>query len=326
MGLNDLCRDLTKLKQTEGYEWLREADSNALIDALRDLDRTYMSFFKKVQKGGVSPGYPKFKRKRETRRSYRSKNNIQRQSVSVLERQIKLPKLGNVQCRVSKQLEGRILSATVMQSPSGKYFVSVCCTDYEPEHLPKTGAEVGLHMGIRSLATTSDGRRFENPRAYEKTELKIARLQQEMSRKPKDSKNREKARIKLARAHEKAANQRNDFLQKLTTQIVREYDVICIRDESPIDLAKNPLYAKHIYNAGWGQFLNQLEYKCNWYGKELKKVSSLHPSTQLCSACGARNPTEPAKPPPREWFCPNCQTHHNRAVNAAINVLKAASA
>ena len=316
---NECCRDLTTLKRLEGFGWLRDADSDSLHFALRDLDSAFMAFFRKVKQGGVHPGFPKFKTKRETRQSYRSKNKTERQSIEISGRKIKLPKLGQVECRVSKQIEGRILSATVIQSPSGKYHVSVCCTGVEPQPLPKTGATVGLHMGVRSLATTSDGRQFENPRAFEKARKKTARLQREMSRKPKGSKNREKARVKLARAYEKAANQKKDYLQKLTTQLVREYDSICVRDEALTQIAKNPLYAKYVSDAGWGEFFRQLEYKCDWYGKELIKISGQHPSAQLCSACGARNPKPPA---PREWTCQVCGARHNRAVNAAANILQ----
>ena len=318
---NGCCRDLTELKQLEGSEWLREADSDSLQLALRDLDGAFMAFFRNVKQGCVHPGYPRFKTKRDTRQSYRSKNHIVRQSIEVRGKKIKLPKLGLVECRVSKQIEGRILSATVIQAPSGKYFVSVCCTGVEPQKLQKTGAAVGIHMGVQSLATTSDGKQYENIRAFEKEQRKTARLHREMSRKPKDSNNREKARIKLARAYEKAANRKNDYLQKLTTELVREYDVICVRDEMLTQIAKNPLYAKYVTDAGWGELTRQLQYKCGWYGKELIKISNWHPSTQLCSKCGAKNPEAGSKTRQREWACPSCGAKHDKAVNTAVNIL-----
>ena len=321
-SLNECCRDMTALKHAEGYEWLNEADSNSLRYALSDLDTAYMSFFRNVRNGGTVPGFPKFKHKREARQSYRSKNNIKRQSIQVLDKKIKIPKLGLVECRVSKRVEGRILSATVILAPSGKYFVSVCCTEHVPRPLPKTGEAVGIHMGVRKLATASDGQEFENIRAFEKARRKIARLQREMSRKPKDSANREKARIKLARAYERASNQKKDHLQKLTTQLVRDYDVICIRDEKLNEIAKNPLYAKYVRDAGWGEFASQLEYKCSWYGKELIKISNWHPSAQICSACGTKSPEATEKKQNKEWTCPNCGNRLNRAANAAANILQ----
>ncbi|MCL1829654.1 MAG: transposase, partial [Oscillospiraceae bacterium] len=250
------------------------------------------------------------------------KNNTRRQSIDISERKIKLPKLGRVECRVSKQIEGRILSATVIRQPSGKYFVSVCCTEVDPAPPAKTGAAVGIRMGVRNLATLSDGRQFENIRAFEKSKRKTARLQREMSRKQKDSANREKAGIKLARAYEKVSDRRNDFLHKLTTRLVREYDIICIRDESLSETAKDPMYAKYVSDAGWGTFVRQLEYKCAWYGKELIKVSRWHPSTQLCGSCGHRAPEVSAKTSLKEWVCPACGARHDRAVNAAVNILK----
>lgn len=320
LNLNECCRDMTALKKTEGFEWLAEADDNSLRHSIRELDLAYKAFFRNVKKGDTAPGFPKFKSKRETRQSYRSRNNTARQSVVVFDRKIKLPKLGLVECRVSKKVEGRILSATVFQAPSGKYFASVCFTDFEPQPLPKTGTVAGVHMGIQNLAETSDGIQFENPRYLEKSQKKIARLQRQLSRKSKDSQNREKARIKLARAYERAANQKTDAMQKLTTQLVRDYDVICIRDEQLTEMAKERLFAKYLVDAGWGEFVGQLDYKCKWYGKELVKISNWHPSVQLCSACGYKNP-EVKKNSPRQWDCPKCGAHHNRTENAAMNIL-----
>jgi len=321
MNLNECCRDMTVLKKQPGYEWLAEADDNSLRYALRDLDFAYKSFFRAIKQKGSFTGFPKFKNKRETRQSYRSKNNIVRHSVDVFDKGVKLPKLGYVACKVSRQIEGRILFATILQVPSGKYFVSICCTEVEPATQAKTGTATGIHMGIRNLATLSDGQRFENIRAFEKSRSKIARLQRQLSRKPKGSKNHEKARLRLARAYEKATNRKHDFLHKLTTQLVRDYDLLCVRDAPFAERSKQPWYSKYAFDAGWNMFIRQLEYKCNWYGKELIKVSSKHPSVQLCSACGYKNTETKVKQTSQSWTCPKCDIKHNRAINAAINIL-----
>ena len=274
LSTNECGRDLTALKKESGYEWLAEADDNSLRYVLRDLDFAYKAFFRSLKQKNQSTGFPKFKSKRETRQSYKSKNNIVRQSVEVYENKIKLPKLGFVKCRMSRQIEGRILSATVIQVPSGKYFVSICCTDAQPKPFTKTNSKVEVHMGIKILVSLSDGQQFENIRAFEKSRKKMSRLHKKLSRKTKGSRNHEKARIKLARAHEKVANQRNDFLHKLTTKLVKEFDVICIRDELISEKIKSKKHLKYVADVGWGTLTQQLEYKSNWYGKEILRLDS----------------------------------------------------
>jgi len=326
LTVNECCRDLTALKKTDGYEWLQEVDDNSLRSTIKELDLAYKKFFRNIKKGDTAPGFPKFKNRKQTKLSYKSKNNStssrDTHCIEIYENEIKLPKLGLVKCKVSRKTEGRILSAAILKVPSGKYFVSVCCTEVEPPHLPKTGAEVGIQMGVKNLAVTSDGKQFENHRFYEKTVRKIARLQREMSRKSIDSNNREKARLKLACMYERLNNQKTDILQKITTQLVREYDVICVRDNQLKKMAKNRLFAKYLADAGWGTFAAQLEYKCNWYGKNFVKVSSLHPSAQICSSCGELNNEMKIKKHLYEWECSICGAHHNRSVNAAVNILR----
>jgi putative transposase len=275
LGLNECSRDLTQLKRQEGYEWLAEADANALLVALKELDRAYRSFFRRVRKGGA-PGFPGFRSKRG-RNAYTSRKNINRQNIKIEENAIKLPKLGRVRCKTSRPVEGRILSATVLRTRSGKYFVSVCCTDAEPRFLPKTGKAVNLRLGLTDLVTTSEGEHIKNPRYLENAEKKIARLSRRLSRKAKDGKNREKARIKLARAHERISNQRNDFLHKLSTQLVREYDCICVRDARPAARMRDPRFAKLAADAGTGALLMRLRYKCDWYRKDFVLVEPLCP-------------------------------------------------
>lgn len=312
LNYNGCSSDMTQLKKS--LEWLRDADAHALQNALKDLDAAYKNFFRRV-KNGERPGFPKFKSKHNHRQSYRTNCNIK-----IFDKSIQLPKLGKVKCRVSKQVRGRILSATVSQNPSGKYFVAICCTDVEIELLPKTGATVGLDMGIKSFAITSDGVEYLNHKYLVQSEKKLAKLQRSLSRKTKGSNRWNKARIKVARAHEHVANQRHDTTQKLSTQIIRENDVICIEDLAPKNMVQNHCLAKSISDASWGEFRRQLQYKADWYGKKVVAIDRFYPSSQLCSCCGTQW-TGTKDLSVRDWVCPVCGARHDRDVNAAQNIL-----
>lgn len=308
-------KGLTALKQE--LPWLKEADSTSLQAILQDLDTAYQNFFRRV-KQGKKPGYPRFKSKHDHRQSYKSK--CVGTNIKVLDRAVQLPKLGKVKCRISKAVTGRILSATISRNPSGKYFVALCCTDVETDPLPSTGAVVGLDLGIKSFAVTSDGVGYPNHKHLAKSEKKLASLQRQLSRKTKGSKRREKARLQVARLHEHIANQRKDTLHKLSTDLIRQYDVICIEDLAPKNMARNHRLAKSISDVSWGEFRRQLTYKAEWYGREVVVVDRFYPSSQLCSSCGAQwSGTKDLSV--RRWTCPECGAKHDRDINAARNIL-----
>lgn len=306
IGYYELKRRATSLKYQVGTEWLKEADSQVLQAKIEDLERAYKNFFERQAR------YPRFKSKRD------SQSIRYPQRFKFKENFIYLPKVGWVRTKFHRLLEGRPKNVTVSKTKTGKYFVSIQC-EVEMIEPPARGGEIGIDFGVESFLATSDGWKRDNPRYLQQAEKKLKRLHRQLSRRVKGSTGREKARILLARQHEKVANQRGDFLQKLSTKIVGRYGLIGMEDLNVRGMVKNRRLAKAIAATGWGEFRRMLEYKGDWYGSYVHKVDRFFPSSKTCNCCGHVLDELPLSD--REWQCPICGTTHDRDINAAINIL-----
>ena len=314
---------ITPAKFKDAYPFLKNADSLALSNAQLNLEKAFNTFFKK------KTGYPKFKSKHKCRWSYttnnlRNKKNPEKDSIRFDGSRIKLPKVGYVKIVEHRQHEGVIKSVVVSKERSGEYYASVLCEIGQPPILPVTNKVVGIDLGLHDIIVCSDGERVEAPKHFRKSEQKLAKRQRAFSRTQKGSKGHEKARLKVARCHQKIKNQRNDFLQKLSTKLIRENQVICLEDLSVKGLERNKKLAKSATDASFSKFVSVLEYKAEWYGRKVVKIDRFYPSTQLCSGCGYRNEFIKGLSGLkfREWICPECGEVHDRDLNAARNILK----
>lgn len=313
----------TPAKYKKEYPFLKEVDSLALANAQLNLDKAYKNFFR-----DKSVGFPRFKSKKNPVQSYTTNN--QNGTIALIDNKfIKLPKLKSlVRIKLHRPPKGIIKSATISHRPSGKYYISLLCRE-EIFALPKTNSAIGIDLGITDFAILSDGQKVNNNKFTAKMEKKLKREQRKLSRRALlaknkgmnlfDAKNYQKQKRTVARLHEKVMNQRTDFLNKLSTDIIKNHDIICIEDLNTKGMLRNHKLAKSISDVSWSSFVSKLQYKADWYGREIIKIDQWFPSSQICSECGHQDGKKSLKI--REWTCPICHTHHDRDINASINIL-----
>ncbi|QXD15937.1 transposase [Rhodocaloribacter litoris] len=307
---NSLAVELTQVKKREETKWLQEVSSVVLQQSLRNLERAFTNFFEQ------RAGYPRFKRK-SANQSATYANSAFRfdpETMTLTLAKQKTP----LKIRWSQKPEGEVVKVTVTLDSSGRYHVCLhcrCCV----EPMPKTGKRIGVDLGLNDVVVTSDGFRSGNPKHLRKAYYRLRRAQKALSRKQKGSNNYGKARRRLAKIHARIADQRNDFIHKLTTDLVKNHDVIAVESLAVKNMMNNHCLARSISEASWGEIVRGLEYKCAWYGRTLIKVDRWFPSSKRCSDCGHIKETIPLNV--HRWTCEACGVEHDRDVNAAKNIL-----
>ena len=316
-------KESLKIKPTDLYDefhWMRELDSQGLCNAFQDLNKAYTNWFNSMSKKTKQCSKePKYKAKSHSG-SYRNAMCLKEVYELFRNDKICLPKLKLVSFKANIDLNRikKIYNVTIKKTNTNKYFCSICC-DYEVTKYEQTGNCIGLDLGIKDLIITSDGTKYENKKFIKNSEKKIKHLQRNYSRKEKGSKNQEKARLKLAIAHEKLGNKRKDYLQKLTTSTVKDNSIICIEDLNVKGMMKNHKLAKSIADCSFSMVRSMLDYKCRWYDRKLIVIDRWSPTSKTCSCCG--HVMKDWNLGIREWTCPNCHTNHDRDINAAQNIL-----
>jgi len=304
----DNANDLTQLKKDENFNWLKEINSQSLQSSIRNLDTAYNKFFRKQTK------FPRFKSK-YNRQSFKIPQN-----VLIKDNKLNIPKFKEgIKINLHQEIEGKIMFATISKSTTSKYYVSITC---EVNHKPfeKTNSKVGIDTGIKDLAILSDGKVYENIKTLKSNLKKLKYEQRQLSKKVKGSSSRNKQRKNLALVHEKITNVRKDYLHKISTEIIKSQDVICIEDLAVKNMMKNHKLAQAFADVSLGTFYSMLEYKAKWNDKTIIKIDRYFPSSKMCSNCSWINQDLTLKD--REWSCPSCGEKHDRDFNAAKNILK----
>ncbi len=325
LNYNKMSKLLTLLKKKK--PWLNTCEKSVLQNAIKVQYQTFLKFFKK------ECGFPKFK---SYKNNYQSiKMNYTNGNIGILEKEIqltstgkfkkqnckiKIPKVKQIKIAYSRQYEGRIVSATLSRDTDNKYYISLCCVNIEQQVIEQTGAVVGIDLGIKEFATTSDNEVINNPKFYRKYEQRLIKAQRKLSKRKKGSNNRNKQRLKVNKWHKKITNCRIDFLQKLSNQLICNYDIISIEDLASGNMMKNHKLAKSIADASFFEFNRELEYKARWNYKLISRIDRFYPSSQLCSHCGTQsNQTKDLSV--RTYICKECGLEIDRDYNASINIL-----
>lgn len=308
------AKEMAAMKKTEEYAFLGEVDSVALQQSLRHLDVAFQNFFKQPK-----TGFPRFKSKKRNKNSYTTV--CINGNIAIMNGYLKLPKIGQVRFKQHRSIpeEYRLKSVTVSQMPSGKYYASILFAYENQVQEKELQSFLGLDFSMQELYRDSNGDEPAYPRYYRKAEKKLAREQRRLSKMQRGSNNRSKQRTKVAKLYEKVSNQRRDFLHKQARQLANAYDCVCVEDLNMKVMSRTLNFGKSVSDNGWGMFTSFLKYKLEEQGKKLVKVDKYFASSQLCSACGYKN-TETKDLALRAWDCPRCGTHHDRDVNAAINI------
>jgi putative transposase len=311
----DIMNELPELKKTEGYEWLKTPSNECLQQSIKNMDTAFTNFFREKK------GFPKFKSKKQNKNSYKAINNFE---IDFVKHKVKLPKIGWVNFfDDGRRFDGKIGTVTVSRNSAGYYFISILVENGKPlpqkTNVADDDKTVGIDVGLKTFATLSDGTTFENPKHFHKKEKKLKVHQKRLSKKVKGSNRWKRQKHRVAKIHYEITCSRNFFLHNLTTNLVRKYDTIVIEDLNVDGMLKNHCLAKSIQSVAWSEFFRQLDYKCEWSGKNLVRIGRFEPSSQICSVCGCRNSLVKDLSV-REWQCFGCSTLHDRDINASRNI------
>jgi len=308
LSYNDNAKDLTQLKKQDEYSWLKECPSQALQQQLKYLDSAFKDFFSRGK------GYPRFKKKGITTDTLHFPQGFKIEGSYLTIPKIKKP----IKIKLHREVQGKITSIKITKNKANQFYISVL-TDYKPTPKPTLKKEVGLDVGLKDFVITSNGEKYKMPHFINSGAFKLKKLQRRLSKKAKGSKNREKARLKVAKYQIHIANQRKDFLHKVSTKLINENQVIAVETLTVKGMIRNKKLSKHIANASWGEFLTLLKYKAQWYGRTIKELDKFFPSSKMCNNCGYIK--EDLKLSDRIITCKSCGAVYDRDINAAKNIL-----